>query len=354
VIGTVGTFSGPGGATLSDAPRAIQSWAAATNAKGGICGHSIKVIVMDDGGDSAKAMSEVQQLVEQDRAAAIVGAFTNDTQWQGYVQQKNVPVIGGPCTIGWNGVPMLFSECPSTDSQLLSVSMLAAKTYGPGKNAGGLFCQESSTCSYAQQHWSADTRQAGNNPAYQATISITQPDFTGECIQAHNNNVSVFSVIADTATLGRVATSCSRQGFQPNYVEAGAIVNASSPSQTGLGNMLAEMAVFPFTGANTPAAGEFTAAWNRYAGGSAPGPSAAMGWASAKIFEAAAIKAGADLSSGGLLKQLYGFRNDTFGGLTVPLSYLPGQGTSDSRCTFVMQAQNGNWTAPGGGQPVCF
>ena len=84
---------------------------------------------------------------------------------------------------------------------------------------------------------------------------------------------------------------------------------------------------------------EFQAAWQKYGDGTAPGPAAAMGWASAKVFEAAARKAG-NVSSASLIKALHTFKNETFGGLTVPMSYGP-SGTSDSECAFFMKGAGG-------------
>ncbi|MEV6056674.1 ABC transporter substrate-binding protein [Streptomyces sp. NPDC052107] len=358
VIGSVGTLSGPGGVAFAQGPRALQAWAAATNAAGGINGRQVKVIVMDDGADAAKGRSEVQELVERYHVVAIVAAMTTTqtlAAWKGYVEQRKVPVIGGDCsTTAWTNSPVLFSECPSTDSQMDGLAKVGA-TYGKGKKIGGLFCTETDACTHAEDRVFGSGRAAqrfGLDPVYHAKITVTQPDYTAECLQARNAGVQLMLVTGDPNTVARVASSCRRQSFNPQFLQPSATVGADTAAKPGLTDVLAAMAVFPFKGVSTPAIGEFNAAWKRY-GGSAPGPAAAQGWASAKVFEKAARGAG-DISRAALIKELYTFRGQNFGGLTVPLTYVAGKGTADTRCAFFMRGAGGDWTAPLGARTVCW
>ncbi|MGP3983153.1 ABC transporter substrate-binding protein [Streptomyces sp. KR80] len=359
VIGSVGTLSGPGGVAFAQGPRALQAWAAATNAAGGIKGRQVRVIVMDDGADAAKGRSQVQELVEKHKVVAIVAAMTTThtlAAWKGYVEKKKVPVVGGDCsTTLWSESPMLFSQCPHTNSQMDGLANVGAK-YGKGTKLGGLFCTESDACTHAENRMFGSGKAAkrfGLEPSYRAKISLTQPDYTAECIQARNAGVQLMLVTGDPNTVARVASSCRRQNFNPQFLQPSATVAADTAGKPGLSNVLATMAVFPFTGLGTPAFGEFSSAWKKYGGGRAPGPAAAQGWASAKVFEKAARAAG-DVSRAGLVKKLYTFRGERFGGLTVPLTYVAGKGTADTRCTFYMRGAGGRWTAPAGNRTVCW
>jgi branched-chain amino acid transport system substrate-binding protein len=355
VIGSVGRYSGPGGASYVQAPRALQAWAATVNSKGGIGGRQVKVIVTDDHNDPAQARAKVQELVEKHKAVAITAAFGSTetvNAWKGYVQDKNVPVIGSGCNPGYEG-PMMYMECTSTDTSLYGAVLAGAK-YGEGNKLGALFCTESSACSYVEDRWfdKGYAERAGLDPVYRAKISLTQPDYTAECIQARDAGVELLSVAGDANTLGRVAASCSRQNFNPQFLQLSASAVAQSITQEGLDNMLLQMPAFPFSGSSSPAVNEFRTAWQKYGDGTAPGPAAALSWASAKIFEAAARKSG-EVSSASLIKALHTFKNETFGGLTVPMSYGP-SGTSESNCTFFMKGAGGKWTAPNGGKPICW
>jgi hypothetical protein len=76
VLGNVGTYSGPAGASTAGIPRAVQVWAAAVNHRGGLFGRQVQVIVQDDGGDPARFASAVQDLVENRHVIAFVGEST--------------------------------------------------------------------------------------------------------------------------------------------------------------------------------------------------------------------------------------------------------------------------------------
>lgn len=356
VIGNVGTYSGPVGAAWAEAPRALRAWAAAVNAKGGINGRPVKMITFDDGGDAAKSKSQVQELVEKHKVVAIVSAMVlvpARKAWEGYVQEKKVPVIGGACTIGWQNNPMLFSQCPSPDSWAYGTVDAGAK-FGKGKKFGAVFCAEDDTCSSIENLWfnKGYAKRAGLDPKYRATISITQPDYTAECIQARNAGVELFAVMGDPNTVARVASSCRRQNFNPQYLQFGSTVDAGTASKPGMDGAVVTEFVLPFAGLSTPAFREFDGAWSKYGPGKPPGPSATQAWAAAKVFQATAKAAGADISSANLLKVLYTYRNQRFGGVTVPMSYSA-KGAADSNCLFLMKVQGGKWSAPNGDRPVC-
>lgn len=357
VIGSVGTYSGPVGVAYKDSPRALQAWAAATNAKGGIGGRPVKVIVYDDGGDAGKALSYVKSLAEQHKAVAMVASQTtaqNMRSWLKYVESQKFPVIA-ECGSVAHSSPMVFSPCPTLADAAFGTALIGAK-HGKSKKFGALFCTESDDCSFVDDRWFAkgEAKRAGLEPLYRAKVSITQPDFTSECIQARNAGVELFAVIGDANTVGRVASSCRRQSYSPQFLQPDVTIGPDIPAKPGLGNVLAATRVFPFAGLSTPAATEFAATWKKYGGGTAPGGSASIGWAASKIFEKAARGAGKDVSRAGLLKQLYGVSNDRFGGLTVPLTFSAGKAPQPAKCMFIMQGSGGRWAAPQGDKPICF
>lgn len=357
VIGSVGTYSGPVGVAYKDSPRALQAWAATVNAKGGIGGRPVKVVVFDDGGDSSKARSHVQTLVEQHKAVAMVASQTtaqNMASWLPYVQEKRFPVIG-ECGQHAHKSPMVFSPCPTLVDAAYGTVLIGAQQAGKGKRFGALFCTESDDCAFVEDHWygKGQVKAVGLSPGYHAKISITAADFTAECIQARNDGVEVFAVIADAQTVGRVASSCQRQGFNPQYLQPDVTIGADMPSKPALANVLGATRVFPFTGVNSSATQEFAAAWGKYGGGSKPAGSAAIGWSAAKIFETVARAAGADISRETLIKQLQRISGNRFGDLTVPLTFTA-KGPNPGRCMYLMKGSGGKWTAPQGDKPICF
>lgn len=357
VIGTVGAYSGPGGAALAQGARGLQAWGAHVNANGGIGGRPVKVIVMDDGGDAAKARSLMKELVEEHNAVAAVAAMTvveTLNSWKGYVHEKKFPVVGGTCGPEWVKAPMLFRQCPSSANQIFGTALVGAK-HGDGTKFGGLFCSETQSCTYVEEQLfdKGGAKRAGLDPVYRARISVFQADFTAECIQARNAGVELFMVIGDPNTVERVTSSCRRQNFTPQYLQMSSTMRPQFASNPSFENGLVSMSVFPFAGLSTPAFKEFAAAWERFGDGNAPGPAAAQAWASAKLFEKAAGSAGAEISRSSITTQLRKLRDERIGGLTVPLNY-DASGVSDVPCTYYMRIAGGNWTAPEGDDLTCW
>ena len=62
---------------------------------GGINGHKVKVIALDDQGNPTVALQDAQQLVQQDHVLAVVDDNSNGgTSYGTYLQQQGVPLIG--------------------------------------------------------------------------------------------------------------------------------------------------------------------------------------------------------------------------------------------------------------------
>lgn len=356
VIGTVGSYSGIGGASIGHVPLALRAWAASVNAKGGINGRKVRVIVYDDGNDGAKALSQVRDLVERQKAVAVLANMTPTLySYRSYIEKRKVPLIGGACNLDvWYESPMLFSQCSSYDSLIYGTAATGAKL-GKSKKWGAFVCQEADLCHEAEEKWFSKgyAKKAGLDPVYSARVSVAQPDFTSECLQARNADVGLLTVVADPNTVSRVAASCRRQGYSPQFLQVGSTVQASFVQEEGFSDLLLQPFSMPFAGVSTPAAEEFRSAWAAYGGSGVAGSAASIAWAAAKVFEKAARAAGDDRTSAGILKGLYTIKNDRIGGFTVPLTFRPGKPGVDAGCWFVMRAVNGKWTAPQGDRVDC-
>jgi branched-chain amino acid transport system substrate-binding protein len=73
VIGYDGDLSGPFAISGQGAIKGIQAYFTAANKAGGIAGKQVKLITLDDGGDPNRALSNVQQLLTQDKVQAMLG-----------------------------------------------------------------------------------------------------------------------------------------------------------------------------------------------------------------------------------------------------------------------------------------
>src|SRR5207248_1381541 len=102
---------------------------------------------------------------------------------------------------------------------------------------------------------------------YEAKISLAQPDYTAECIQAKTHGAEAMWTMGDTNSVGRIARSCARQGFTPLYVNAHSIQDDAMAGFSGLeGGLVGTQPQAPwFLTSGTPGITEYTNAIRRYA-----------------------------------------------------------------------------------------
>jgi ABC-type branched-subunit amino acid transport system substrate-binding protein len=81
--------SGPLAPYAAGAVQFLQAYVDATNASGGVDGHQIKLIVLDDKGDPGQTLLNYETLWDQDHVAAMVGG--GFTYPYAFIQKNNVP-----------------------------------------------------------------------------------------------------------------------------------------------------------------------------------------------------------------------------------------------------------------------
>ncbi len=359
VIGSVGNYSGPAGSAQVGIPKAVQVWAASVNAKGGLFGRQVKVIVQDDGGDPARYAAAVQDLVENRGVIAFVGqgAVLSLRGGMKYLSDKGIPVIGDDCAAPewYLASTNNFPQCADSTGQSLTYINAGVRLTGK-KRLGFVFCGESPACtSNAPLYDGASSARAGAQTVYRAQISIAQVDFTANCQAAQQANVQIMFVLADPGSLARFVRSCDRQGFTPQYVAVSISALPDTVTLPGLSRVALGVPTFPFAGASTPAIDAFHQAMAAYSSDT-PGPAESEGWVAAKLFELAATRAAAasrSLTPATLIAAMRTIKGETLGGLTVALDFTKPT-PNNQRCAFVMQGDGkGGWSAPFGPGVQC-
>lgn len=355
-VASVGTLSGPAGATLLPSVRGLQAWVRAVNDKGGLNGHPVELTVVDDGGDPAKHRSVVQDLVENKGVVAFVN---NAEQFTGqgtvaYLESKRIPVIGTDGGAAWaNTSPMYFPQGASAAKLVTAAAAgLASQAVAKGMTkAGILSCQEAQVCRDFAADAPAIFERHGLKNVYSGQASIAQPDFTAECLNAKNAGVELLAMPMDTNSVGRIARSCAQQGFRPLFGIIALMVTDAQKGDANLdGHLVANVNVFPWFQSSTPATQEFQAAAKRY--GLEPGVGGASGWTSGKVLERAAANLGG-VTNEDVLKGLWSIRNDTLGGLTAPLTFDEGQPPKMDACGFAITVSGGQWISPDNFKLTC-
>lgn len=357
VIGTIGSYTGPEQSALGPTKETMQAWAAWENANGGVDGHQIKLIAMDDHADPATSTADVQQLVQQDHIIAIVGENSIENEdWASYVQKQGVPVIGASnYALPYVQNPDFFPD--GTTALSLQYGLLAeAKAQGDTK-FGTFYCAESPSCAETVGQLKSEAAKAGEDMIYTSKVSATAPNYTAQCLGAKAAGVNALVIGTDPTTLLRVADDCYRQGYKPQLIgNSGTVTNTwlKDPATYG---MVSVQPDFPSVDRSVPADQTFAAALTKYApdviNGDSFGQNESETWAAGMLF-AAAAKAGhlgANPTPADVVKGLYALKGETLGGLVPPLTYK--HGPHQVNCWFVQGLENGKFTVPQGLKVSC-
>ncbi|HVW32802.1 MAG TPA: ABC transporter substrate-binding protein, partial [Acidimicrobiia bacterium] len=347
-------YSGILGASTVPGRISLQVWEKWVNAHGGIAGHSVQVITADDGGDPARHLAIVKDMVENRKVIAFVGNLDPITiqASQHYLEEKGVPVVGGDITThNWWESKAFFPQGTFIDDVVLRAVSEGVKT---GKTKlGVLYCVENPLCKQANDLLrSGAAQKVGATMVYSSQITVTQPDFTAECLQAASAGANLFLVLADPPTVGRVANSCSQQNFRPQYVLASLSSDLRLAANQNLDGTIAILPDFPWMATDTPAAQEFQKARQAYAPDLEGSAAVVSVWTSGKLLERAAAAIGATPASADIVRGLRAMSAETVGGLAPPLDFTQERAARQS-CGFLIRIQSKAWVAPKGSQVVC-
>jgi branched-chain amino acid transport system substrate-binding protein len=356
-LGNVGTYSGLIGAIFSGAQQTLQAWAAYVNAHGGLNGHPVHIFSEDDGGDPSTNQTEVQQEVTQDHVIAFVGNLEPLTASASvsYLQQQNIPVIGGDsASAQWWQSPMLFPQASyigGESNQSVRSDVAAGDT-----KMGVLYCIEDPTCTlgYSELIQQGDAKTDGADPVYSASFSITQPDFTAQCLAAQQAGATVIYFAGDGDSLVRLARDCSAQGYKPLYDADSIGVTAAVQADSLLNGLFSTQSNFPWVDSYTPAQATYQAAMKTYAPSLAGSATTAAEWASGMLAVAADQYLGATPTSAEFLQGLWSIKNNDLGGLAPPLTFNAHALPTPSQCYFQMILQNGQFSDPNHGTYKCM
>ena len=354
VIGTVGTTSGVLGDVYGSGFKTLKAWVSAINAAGGINCHQVKHLLADDGADPARHQALVRQFVEQEKVIALVwqAAALSAGASKDYEIQNKVPVVsqdGG--MFYFYDTPVHFPIGANGDVlQRVTVEAGAQVTIPQGKRkAAVITCQEIEYCSVADKIFPDQAKQSGFEVVYQAKATLTQPDYTSQCLSARNAGAEVFLTAFDGATDQRIMASCIKLGFRPVLV-----ASSNQQSQDWLTDPNMEGAVvgssfLPWFLAENPAIAEYQATVKKYSPGSPFEASGIGAWAAAKSFEHIAKVIGkADTpSKDKIFEGALALNGDNLGGLVYPMRFTNELPRKKIACGWAVALQKGKSTSSG-------
>src|SRR5687768_10474359 len=100
VIGHYGSMTGNTAHFGQDTDRAIQLAVEEVNAAGGVLGRKVKLVTLDDRGDSAEAANAVTRLIDVEKVNALIGEVSSSLSLAGgrVAQRRKIPMVSPSST----------------------------------------------------------------------------------------------------------------------------------------------------------------------------------------------------------------------------------------------------------------
>jgi len=350
--------TGPEASSISQTTDTMQAWASWVNSHGGLAGHQVHLVVLDDGYSAAKALANAQTAVSQDHAAAIFDNSDEDPSFASFVQGAHVPVLGGQETqSGWQNPD--FFPAGASFNYTNSVGAIIAKNAGVKKMAA-LYCVEVAICAQSVQAGKQVGSHYGVHYVYTAGIGFAAPNYTAQCLAAKQSGATAMTVGDASSIVEHVVQDCAAQSYTPRQLSSdGTVAKAWLTIPAFNGNIDSQSDFLWFV--HNSATKTMYAALDKYAPQVPSGPNfgeiVLQSWADGALLQAAVQAAGASSStpvtSALIVKGLYGLPSgETLGGISPPLHFVKGQPANNS-CFFVMGIKNSKFVVLHNGTTIC-
>jgi branched-chain amino acid transport system substrate-binding protein len=351
LIGSIISETGAGSSSFQPTVGTLKAWVSDVNARGGINGHLLKLIIEDDKSTPAGGIQAANNLIHDGVIALVQGGSLTATSWANTISHAAIPVVcGNPAAAPPYGQNKDFYPCvPGAASE---TDLLVKASLAQGKKTiGVLSCVEAPACAAAAAAMKASGTKLGAKIVVQ-TASFSSPSFAAPCLALKSAGADVVFPLGPPQVEFSIIDQCAQQNFKPAYIAAS--LSNQFLTDKNVTGFVAITEVFPYF-SDTPVARTFRAAMQKYSPASLTGDAAtsAVVWASGLLFEAAAKagKLGNNATPAQVTAGLNSLSNETLGGATAPLTFTNGNRTVS--CAFVISIGGGAFTTPVGTSPVC-
>src|ERR1035438_3555408 len=289
VIGDLCSCTGPEASTISQTTDVVNAWASSVNAKGGIGGHKVQIVVKDDGYNPTTSLADAQALVQQNHVIAIFDNSDEDTVWASYIKTQKVPVFGATeANAGYQNSD--FFPPGGTFNYSDGAGAVAAHKAGI-KTEAILYCVEVAICQQSSIEAQTILPKLGMKLVFSAGIGFAAPNYSAQCLAAKQSGAQSMAVGDASAIVTKVAQNCATQGYSPTELSADgsvAIAWLGVPAMNGNIDVQGDIPWFVHDAATKP----MYDALDKYAPGVPTGPNfgevVVQSWAASVLFELAA------------------------------------------------------------------
>jgi branched-chain amino acid transport system substrate-binding protein len=363
VLGQTSPSSGIIGATDFNMRTGMALWARAVNAAGGVQCHPVQLYQMDDAADPARVTSNLNELVNNKKAIAIVGAGVPTTfpAAKRFAEQNKVPFVGGDLIEApWFSSPWFFPQGGGPLAAYAGAMREATEAAG-SKKIGLIYCVEAAICGQINANFEAMARASGLEVVLRKVSSITSPDYTAECQALKAAGAAAVFVALEGSGNARFARSCVSLGYLPAVATSALAVTAEAvldPNIRKLGAFLGAGNA-PFLATDTPGTRAFKAAYDRFAPGSSVDQNSITQFTAGRLFEAAIARVAERARTGPitrelLLEGLWQIKNETLDGLAPPVTFTRNGLPAANDCYAALTIASSGYVAPKGSRFACF
>jgi branched-chain amino acid transport system substrate-binding protein len=363
VIGQTSPSSGIIGASTFNMRAGLALWARAVNAAGGIQCHPVQLYQMDDAADPARVTSNLNDLVNNKKAIAIVGAGVPTTfgAAKRFAEQNKVPFVGGDMIeAGWFSSPYIFPQGGgplAAYAGAIKEAALKANT----KKVGLVYCVEAAICGTINENFEAMAKASGLEVVLRKVSSITSPDYTAECQALKAAGAEAVFVALEGSGDARFARSCLSLGYAPPSATSALSVSAEAaldPNFRKLGVYLGTGNA-PYQADDTIGGRLFKAAYDKFAPGSSIDQNTVSQWTSGKLFEKVIANVYQQARAGSItramvLEGLSMIKNEKLDGLAPGITFNKNAPPSQNNCYALLNLTTAGYTAPKGSKFFCF
>lgn len=354
-IGVIGGQTGSQASSSSQGATVAPAWEKWVNESlGGISGHPVKVTVVNDAEDPAKAAAAGTQLESAGVVAIVVASDNLLPAYAAQAKKKGIPLISGTANaVTWYTQTGLYPTVTDVLSGL-AAQVAVAKQFGKATKFANLYCAENPACAKASPILEGAAKKAGVG-IISLAISASATSYTAQCLKMKQEKVDYAQLNMSGAIGAKVVQDCETQGYTPTW----------GTSSQALGKDLLAASKAKFFGpayafptvADAPAITTFRDTMTKFAkDDNWHEGAAAFTWTGLEALRKALASAPATVTSSTVTAGLNAFKGENLGGLAAnKLTYSASKPVafSSQPCYFVIGAADGKTVAPNGATPVC-
>jgi hypothetical protein len=211
---------------------------------------------------------------------------------------------------------------------------------------GTVTCTDIKLCDMFDKEWNGPmAKELGFDRVYRGHSSITQPDFTAECLAARQAGAEVIIGALDQNSYLRLARSCTRQNYKPILGIGEQLAQPSVAADPVMEGSVVSTKLAPWADMSIPGVAELHRVFAEIAPGVAVHGGHSAGWVAAKTFELAARNLPDNPTAADVLNGLWSINGDTIGGFTYPLHFPKDQPSPRKTCWGSAVIQGGKYVA---------